>query len=136
MKLRRCGGSKLLVTPHRGGLVNVGKDKIEPCPGCPDCFDLSVKSARIGEFLTVEMKYAPGSSPERKTGIWFVYGSGDAEGVAGASIGEVKWYGPWHQYTFWPMPTTVFHAGCLEDIAVFLHRLNDEHRDAHRRKIP
>jgi hypothetical protein len=132
MTFRRCNGTKALVTEHHASPAEFGKDKIDPCPGCPDCFDLSAKSARIGEFLTVEMRYAPGSSSERKTGIWFVYGDDDAH----VSIGQVRWYGAWRQYTFWPMPSSVFHAGCLEDIVVFLRRLNDAHRAQRRKQTP
>jgi hypothetical protein len=34
----------------------------------------------------------------------------------GYSLGKIKWYAPWRQYTFFPTSETVFSAGCLGDI--------------------
>lgn len=36
--------------------------------------------------------------------------------------GLVKWFGRWHQYTFFPESETVFCASCLLDIYEFLRR--------------
>ena len=41
-------------------------------------------------------------------------------------LGEVKWYGSWRQYCFFPEPTTVFNVGCLEDINDFIGQLKKE----------
>jgi hypothetical protein len=124
MKLRRCNGSKLLVTPHKGGLKNAGQDKIEPCPGCPDCFDLSAASARIGEYLTVRRRSPP---PGHKTAAWFIYTD---EG--NYLLGDVKWHPPWRKYTFQPEENTVFEQDCLADIVAFLGRVNEHQREARR----
>lgn len=40
-------------------------------------------------------------------------------------LGSVKWYGPWRQYSFFPIPITVFNRTCLEDIAHFIGQLNE-----------
>lgn len=124
MKFRRCGGSKLLVTPHQGGLQNAGKDKIEPCPGCPDCFDLSAKSARIGEYLIVNRLPPPRGC---KTAAWVVLTIEDE-----CVLGEVRWHSPWRKYTFQPEENTVFEQDCLSDIVAFLGRVNEHHREARR----
>jgi hypothetical protein len=34
-------------------------------------------------------------------------------------IGKVRWWGPWHQYTFSPDPNTLFDHSCLTEIAEF-----------------
>ena len=41
-------------------------------------------------------------------------------------LGEIKWYGPWRQYCFYPVPETIFNVGCLEDINHFIGQLKAE----------
>lgn len=40
---------------------------------------------------------------------------------SGAVLGEVRWYGQWRRYCFFPSEYAafVFSAGCLRDIATF-----------------
>ncbi len=38
----------------------------------------------------------------------------------GNLLGRIKWFGRWRQYTFFPVPDTIYSAGCLVDIAHFL----------------
>jgi len=53
-----------------------------------------------------------------KTKVWGCFT------IAGHSrLGEVKWYGPWRQYTFSPIPDTDFSMDCLDDIKHFLGQL-------------
>lgn len=33
-----------------------------------------------------------------------------------SQLGEIKWWGPWRQYCFFPADDTVFNSGCMEDI--------------------
>ena len=40
--------------------------------------------------------------------------------ASGATLGEIKWYGAWRQYCFFPARDTVFSAGCMTDLAAFL----------------
>ena len=42
---------------------------------------------------------------------------------SGDVLGEVKWYGPWRQYCFYPAFSTVFNSGCLDGIVDFLRQL-------------
>lgn len=53
----------------------------------------------------------------RKTGIFNV------SSTSGSRLGEIRWYSPWRQYTFWPLPDTIFSAGCMQDIAAHIERL-------------
>lgn len=41
----------------------------------------------------------------------------------GPMIGEIKWYGPWRKYCFFPKPNCVFETDCLKDIISFLSKL-------------
>lgn len=41
----------------------------------------------------------------------------------GFKLGEVKWFGRWRKYSFFPNGETVFEKDCLRDIADFLDRL-------------
>jgi hypothetical protein len=38
-------------------------------------------------------------------------------------LGEIKWFGRWRQYAFFPEPNTVFEKQCMKDITNFLENL-------------
>ena len=53
--------------------------------------------------------------------------------VAGQGIvflGEVKWFGRWVKYGFYPAPDCVFEATCLREIADFIEERTTEFRDS------
>ena len=50
-----------------------------------------------------------------KTSKWFVVARRDD-----ATLGEVKWYGRWRQYCFFPVIGTVFNPGCMDHISEFI----------------
>jgi hypothetical protein len=82
---------------------------------------------RIGKYLTVEEL-----GGKAKTKVWIVLGSDNSP------LGQIRWYGAWRQYTFWPIGTgTVLNATCLDDIAKFTRKHTGEHmaglppRDGH-----
>jgi hypothetical protein len=52
--------------------------------------------------------------PDAKTKRWAVVAK---EG--GHKLGDIRWYGPWRQYTFQPVAHTVFERQCLRDLADF-----------------
>ena len=56
-----------------------------------------------------------GSSATGKTQRYLV-----GNNRSGDTLGEVRWFGRWHQYTFFPKSDCVFSAGCLRDIADFI----------------
>jgi len=46
--------------------------------------------------------------------------------VSGRNIlGQIKWFGRWRQYCFFPSNKTIFNKGCLEDINNFITQLMD-----------
>lgn len=59
-----------------------------------------------------------------KTDVW------DVRSVTrpGLVLGQVRWYGPWRQYCFWPARETVFNRECLESIESFIGKLMEERR--------
>jgi len=47
----------------------------------------------------------------------------DVRRLGGATLGMVKWYGPWRQYTFFPAHATVWNNDCLKAIITFIKGL-------------
>lgn len=43
-------------------------------------------------------------------------------------LGEVKWFGAWRKYAFYPATCTVFETDCLTDIVKFINRLMNERK--------
>lgn len=46
----------------------------------------------------------------------------------GVMLGSIEWYGAWRQYCFWPLVTTVWSTGCLEQVKTEIERLMAERR--------
>jgi hypothetical protein len=41
-------------------------------------------------------------------------------------LGQIKWYGPWRQYCYFPTVQAVYSAGCLKDIQDFMEELKNQ----------
>lgn len=72
----------------------------------------------IGKYLTVSALPRDGRKTDRF----------EVVSLRGNVLGRIQWYGRWRQYTFDPVSCTTFNRACLDDLARFLQRLNDEHR--------
>lgn len=72
------------------------------------------------QYLVMEQVPTP---TDRKTMIWEVTSRSSS-----AVLGEIKWFGRWRQYCFWPFSNTVFNVGCLEDIQHFIEQLMEMRR--------
>lgn len=46
----------------------------------------------------------------------------------GVTLGIIKFWGSWRQYTFHPQSETVFNNGCLNEIVAKIEELNTEIR--------
>ncbi len=68
-------------------------------------------------------------NPGRKTRVWRIENR-----RSGATLGAVRWEGPWRQYVFFPTHSTLFAAGCLCDLAAFISGMQTEHHAAMRRR--
>lgn len=44
-------------------------------------------------------------------------------------LGEIKWYGPWRQYVFFPEEATIWNDRCLEDVQEVIKALMAERED-------
>lgn len=62
-------------------------------------------------------------SDSGKTATWLVLGRTNRN-----MLGNIRWYGPWRAYCFYPEPGTIFNEGCLTDIAAFCKTKTREHR--------
>lgn len=47
---------------------------------------------------------------------------------SGARLGQIKWWGAWRQYTFFPEPETVWNPACLDAVNSALVALMAERR--------
>jgi len=48
------------------------------------------------------------------------------------AVGEIKWWGAWRKYCFFPQAGTVFDTNCMNDINEQIERLMKERREARR----
>ena len=86
-------------------------------------------SKRISFFLAEDEQQKP------KTYVWDVVknerskerGARDADGML-HELGQVKWYGPWRCYSFFPEAGTLFEKQCLRDIAAFCEWAHSQRR--------
>lgn len=76
----------------------------------------------VGKWLEVTA-YMPAG---RRTVVWEVKSR-----PRGVRLGEIRWFGRWRQYAFFPAADTAFNIGCLADIAGFI-----KDRMAERRATP
>lgn len=70
-----------------------------------------------------------GASASGKTLIWSVYSMSD-----GREIGQVRWFGRWRKYAFFPGDATVFEEDCLRDIAQFIEEATTTQRESAKAK--
>lgn len=82
-------------------------------------------SELIGKYIEATKRRCPKS---RKTDVWVLNAAEEVE------IGYVAWNPPWRQYVFVPAAHTIYHDGCLRDIADFLERKNKAHKQQLRRR--
>ena len=62
----------------------------------------------------IEVQYPKKSRP-RKTKSWNVQNVHND-----AMLGEIKWYGPWRNFVFYPCPDTLYDERCLTIIKDFM----------------
>ena len=43
--------------------------------------------------------------------------------LTGVPIATIRWYGPWRKYTLQPLSDTIWHTGCLREVADFIDGL-------------
>lgn len=45
------------------------------------------------------------------------------------TLGWIKWYGPFRQFSFFPEPDRVFDKTCLQDITDFIKNLEEKRKN-------
>ena len=60
-----------------------------------------------------------------KTVVWYVQ-TKDSRDV----LGQVRWFGRWRKYAFYPYPETIYEQDCLRQIAAFVETETKLHRRA------
>lgn len=69
------------------------------------------------DFTYIRFVQKP-SRPGAKTSIW------SCQNIkSGAELGEVKWFGAWRQYCYFPACPAIYSIGCLQDINTFISGL-------------
>lgn len=68
------------------------------------------------EFIYVEKT----EFPKRKTPIYKLFSMSNHD----IKLGEIKWFGAWRQYCFYPEGNTIFDRKCLTYINNFLEEVN------------
>lgn len=77
--------------------------------------------------VTTYLAFVPaGQSASKKTEVWSV-----CSRRQGDELGQVRWFGRWRQYSFFPGPETTFNAECLRDIAEFCSVRMKERESGH-----
>ena len=70
-------------------------------------------------------------APSRgKTSVWFVVSKQQGE-----TLGEIKWYGGWRRYCFFPFAETLYEQDCLRSIAEFCETETCKHRQQSKAAI-
>lgn len=70
----------------------------------------------------------PYVKPGASTSVWWVLPK-DAPEAPGSKLGEIRWFGRWWCYAFFPEAGTVFEQACLRDIAAFAEARTVEWRE-------
>lgn len=60
--------------------------------------------------------------------VWTDAGSTHTSGVSTVLLGEIRWYGAWRKYAFFPSQQTLFEEVCLREIAMFIENRTQAHR--------
>lgn len=71
-------------------------------------------AAAVSEYL----RFIDGPSATGRTRIVSVRSRSSGDG-----LGQIRWFGRWRQYCFYPAPETIFNHGCLEDINAHIKKL-------------
>lgn len=71
-----------------------------------------------GKYMRFEL-----SGRKPRTLVWNV-----CSVTTSAKLGYVAWFGRWRNYAFFPDESLVFDKNCLREIADFIERKNQEHR--------
>ena len=75
-----------------------------------------------GRFSTKWLTFGKLDMPDRKTEVWQVIS------IKGIFLGDIKWFGRWRAYAFFPDEKTVYNSECLKDVAAMITWLMNERK--------
>lgn len=67
-------------------------------------------------------KVIEGTIPNRKTNIYFIKNN------SGCCIGEIRWYGPWRKFCFFPAPDTIWDNKCINAVYESIKYITDKYK--------
>lgn len=76
----------------------------------------------MGEHIQIGLS---STSASGKTKIFLVNSTED-----GSFLGEIRWFGRWRKYCFFPADSAVFEQVCMRDISDFIESETNLHRRA------
>ena len=76
-----------------------------------------MRESKYLEFVHVEDK--------PKTKVWEVRRKSEDIEKDGLALGQIKYFGRWRQYAFFPYEGTIWNHECMMDIILFLNYEND-----------
>jgi len=82
----------------------------------------------VSAHETKWLRFELASEQKPKTSVWRLVTKDNIKNHIGSEIGQVRWFGPWRGYAFFPVGGTVFEQTCLRDIAAFCEQRTKEHR--------
>lgn len=77
----------------------------------------------LGKYMAA---LPPTLSATGKTQIWSIRSARGVD-ILGC-LGEVRWFGRWRCYAFFPEHDTVFNAACMTELVEFCDKETKEHR--------
>jgi hypothetical protein len=71
------------------------------------------------KYFSISQKYLA----NRKTPIYEIYSK-----LSNTLIGEIKWYGAWRQFCFFPVENTVWDTKCLTSLTNYIQAINCKYK--------
>ncbi len=99
---------------------------------CKNCYSKTIKNvdkyrvAYLGQWIVVDNEYFQVTEEKlenRKTPIYHIISK-----RSNLEIGQIKWYGAWRKYCFFPDEYTVWDRKCLKELIDFLDEINKRKR--------
>lgn len=75
------------------------------------------------------LKFIDGPSESRKTVVSLVVSK--SQGIV---LGQIRWFGRWRQYCFYPNSDTIWNKGCLDAINAKIEQLQQFWKDDQKKR--
>ena len=83
----------------------------------------------MSQHDTQYLRFVLANVQKPKTAVWLVLTKDSEKEDAGHELGQVRWFGRWRKYAFFPAMNTVYEQTCLRDLAAFCERETSAHRN-------